>query len=301
MKKSLFAITLLGSTAFYSIANAQTAPETPAPEVNKQQEEENKSELRANFKKIGANITSTNVKNGDRYQNSSVSELSADNETVISGVFDFALEYEAEKYRWDQIAYAKYGRKKTKAVGAAQSVIDENDDEIRFETDYSRKVWKWNEADIGPFGNLGYQTEFTRNKGSEKTQVVRAKSGIKLFNGKYIKSLYIAGVGEYDMTFNPYQEKFAMEVGGEFVYPVRDGVDFKLNGYYRDYMHFSEYHPEDLKYDLNVESSLNVKVVGRLSVSPFVSYRYAESRIAKKAGSNFKIGVSFAYDEIFKL
>ena len=55
-------------------------------------EENNKNGLRANFKRVALEMSSTSVSNAEEYQNSPNSQLSADSETVIKGVFDFVLE-----------------------------------------------------------------------------------------------------------------------------------------------------------------------------------------------------------------
>ncbi|MDD4556304.1 MAG: DUF3078 domain-containing protein [Alphaproteobacteria bacterium] len=265
----------------------ETAPEAP-------------SNLKLNIKRVGIDVVSTEVKNADQYQNSSVAALSADSETNIKGVFDSALEYQQETYRWDNSLYMVYGETKTKPVNG-DKVKNITDDQILLSSDIAYKLWKYEEADVGPFANVGYDTQFKKVGDAPRRKIVRGKSGLKLFNGKYIDNLYIAGVVEHDMTYSQDVEKFAMEVGGRAKYPLREGVDFELEGYYRDYMHFSKYIAEDLKYDLNVTGRMNVTIVNNYKLAPFVSYRYAESRGATKAGSNFTIGLSFNYGNIFDL
>lgn len=304
MNKNLMALAMFGTlTALPAISHAaQTDVKTDEKVVlsETKQENDNPGKLRANFKRLGLEVTSTSVKNGDLYQNSPVSSLSSDSETLVSTVLDFALEYEKDKYRWDNSIYTKYGRKKSKTT-TGKSKVDEKDDEIRFESDYTYKLWKYDNADIGPFANLGYQTEWTRNKNSDRTQIARGKTGIKLFNGKNFSNLYIAAVGEYDMTYETDIKKAAIEIGATAKFPVRDGVNFEVDGYYRNYVSHSDYIYEDFKYDLNLVGRMNVKITNTLTIAPFTSYRYAESRGAGKAGSNFTIGLSGLYTNIFNL
>ena len=256
--------------------------------------------LRVNLKRIALDVSSTEVKNSDQYQNSSVSELSADSESIVKGVFDGALEYEQPKYRWDQKVYLAYGKTKTKPLNAPH-ISNENQDEILLTSEYTHKMWKYEEADVGPFASLGYQTEFTENNNAPRQKIIRGKGGIRLFNGEYFSNLHIAGVGESDQTYSESNEKFAMEIGAEAKYPLREGVDFKFEGYYRDYLHYSRYEGSDLKYDLNLVGRMDVKVIDNISISPFVSYRMAESREATKTGSNFTTGISLSYANIFDL
>ena len=58
------------------------------------EEKSGKSDLRANFRRVALEMSSTEVKNADLYVDSPHSQLSADSKTMIKGVFDFVLEYE---------------------------------------------------------------------------------------------------------------------------------------------------------------------------------------------------------------
>lgn len=256
--------------------------------------------LRANFKRVALDLSSTEVKNAEQYENSPVAALSADSETIVKGVFDFALEYEQPKYTWNQKVYLAYGKTKTKpAYGPRTS--NENQDEILLTTEYTYKMWKYDEADVGPFGSLGYQTEFTENNDAPRQKIVRGQSGIRLFNNDYFTDLHLSVVGESDLTYSDSVEKLGLEIGATAQYPLREGVDFKFEGYYRDYLAYSRYEGTDLKYDLNLVGRMDVKIINNFSLSPFVSYRMAESREATKTGSNFNIGLSLSYANVFQL
>lgn len=255
---------------------------------------------RANFKRVALEMSSTEVKNADQYQDSPVTQLSADSETVIKGVFDFALERETSRSMWENSLLMQYGRTKLRPAEGA-STTNENTDQILFTSDYTHKLWKYKEADVGPFGSLSYDTEFTDNDDSPRRKIIRGKGGIKLFNGIYTKDFYIAAVGESDLTYAQAVNKTAWEIGGTYEYPLRDGVKFQVEGYFRDYLSFSHYQGTDLKYDLNIVSRMDVKLNDTLSLAPFVSYRLAQSRAAEDAGSNFMIGLSLAYSDLFDL
>ena len=286
---------ILLTTAAMLLSFNVYAKEAPKPE-----EITENGNLRLNVRRVALDVSSTEVKNSDQYQNSPVSELSANSETIIRGAVDVALEYEKTQYRWDQRLTMSYGRTKTRPINAP-NVTNENADEILFTSEYTQKMWKYEDADVGPFGSLGYQTEFTENNGSPRQKIVRGRSGIRLFNGKYFSNLSIAAVGESDMTHNPQNEKLAGEIAAEAKYPLREGVEFKFEGYYRNYVSYSRYEPTDLEYDLNATGRMDVKLVGNLSLSPFVSYRLAEARGADSAGSNFTTGISLTYSDLFDI
>lgn len=55
--------------------------------------------LKADFRRVGLELSSTNVTHSREYQNSPVTQLSTDGQTVVKGVFDFLLEYNRDKRR----------------------------------------------------------------------------------------------------------------------------------------------------------------------------------------------------------
>ena len=255
---------------------------------------------RANFKRVALEISGTEVSNAEQYKDSPSTQLNADSETVIKGVFDFALERETAASLWSNSLLMKYG-KTTLRPAEGESTSSENSDQILLTTDYTHKIWTYEEADLGPFASGSYDTEFTDNEDAPRRKIFRGKSGIKLFNGQYTKELYIAAVVESDLTYAQANNKLAWEIGGIYEYPLRDGVKFQIEGYFRDYVTYSHYEGTDFKYDFQITSRMDVKLNDTLSLAPFVSYTRAHSREAKDAGSNFMIGLSLAYSDLFDL
>ncbi len=255
---------------------------------------------RADFRRVALEMSSTSVSNAEQYQNSPNSQLSADSETLLKGVFDFALEYSQPDYQWNNTIFMEYGKTKLKKADGT-TTSSENADKILLTSDYARKMWKYEEADVGPFASLGYQTEFTANTDAPRNKTLRGKGGIKLFNGTYIKEIYAALVEELDMTYTPSDTKTAYEIGIRAEYPLREGVKFQLDSYFRDYFVYSRYVGTDFKYEFNLTSRMDVKIHKDLSIAPYISYFEAQSREAPKSGSNFMIGLSFAYSHLFNL
>ena len=258
--------------------------------------------LNANFRRVGLELSSTEVRHSQDYANSSITQLNADSQTVVKGVFDFALEYETQHFRWDNSVFAEYAKTKLKPANQPADT-NESADKILLSTNYTQKIWDFEEGSIGPFVDGAYQTEFTKNNGN-RLKVLRGKAGLKLFDGKVFKDLYIAGVGEYDMTYDPDVAKSAAEAGFRIEKDLREGVKFSSDGYYRRYLSYSQSKAEtleDLRYDLNVTAHLDVNLYSCLTVGPYVSYRRAHRRGSDVAGSNFMIGLSFSYIDLFNL
>lgn len=256
--------------------------------------------LKFNLRRMGLEMSSTRVKNAREYTASPVSQFNADSQTIIKGVFDSALEYDRYNLNWTNSLFMEYGKTKLKPVDG-ENTTSENADQILLTSEYTHKLWSHKDIDFGPFLSIGYQTEFTDNQDAPRTKINRDKGGIKVFNGKIIKDLYIAGVYEYDMTYADHVSKFAGEVGWRVEYTLRDGVNFASDGYFRKYFSYSEFVAEDLKYDLKATGRMDVNLTGNITFGPYVSYRQGKSRIAPSSASNTVIGVSLTYKDLFNL
>lgn len=247
------------------------------------------------LKKAGLEFSSTSVKNSKEYKDSPNAELSGDSETVTKGIFDFSLIDQQEKFKWDNNLFMEYGKTKLKPK-EGPDVTNETADKILLSTDYARKVWRYWEADVGPFANLAYQTEFKPNDGAPRTKIARATSGIKMFDGPYIKNMYIAGVGEYDFTYSHNKTtKFAYEIGLLAEYPLREGIKFNLDTYFRDYVAYSSYNPKDFKYEFSAKADMMVDIYKGLAIGPYAQYFRAEDRGSKDYGSSTIIGVEASF------
>lgn len=247
------------------------------------------------LKKAGLEFTSTEIKNSEEYADSPNAELSGDSETVTKGIFDFSLINQQEHFKWDNNLFMEYGKTKLKPKDGP-NIENETADKILLSTDYSRKTWQYWDAYIGPFVNLGYQTEFEPNDDAPRTKIVRGMTGLKLFDGTYIESLYAAVVGEYDFTYRDDKtSKLAYEVGLKAVYPLREGVDFNLDTYFRDYVVYSSYNPKDFEYELSVKGNMMVDVYNGLKVGPYIQYFRAQDRGSRKFGSSTIVGVEASF------
>lgn len=281
-----------------TVANIQAAS---AEETAKEDKGiENPVQWKANFKRVALEFSNTSVSNADEYKDSPNAKLSADSESVIKGVFDFALERETGGSLWSNKLLMEYGETRVKPVDG-QTNTTENADKILLTTEYNDKMWKYEDADVGPFASMGYQTEFTANQDAPRTKTFRGMAGLKLFNGAYIKELYGAAVQEWDLTYSDDIKKTAYELGLKAEYQLREGVKFQLDTYFRDYVYFSRYEGTDFDYEYNVTARMDVAMVHNVSLAPYVTYFEAKARNADKKGSNFLVGISLAYANLFNL
>ncbi len=259
------------------------------------------STLVLSIRRIGLEWSKTQVRNSEQYQNSPVSALKADNQDFIKGVFDTALEYNKNRFQWDNSLFMEYGETELKPYNEAPTV-SENADDILLSSNLSYACWDFSGLKLGPTVRGAYDTEFVANDGAPRQNILRTNAGISLFDNAIIKSLYLTGVYEYDFTYAGEQtSKLAAELGWRMEYEVRQGVKFSTNGYYREYLSYSQYVPTDLERDLSAVLRLDTNLWGDLTMGPYVQYRRARARGVEVYGSNFIMGVSFNYITKFGL
>lgn len=285
MKRNL-SLLFLPAFLLTSVAQASEAPEGAGSET---------FGWSANLKKAGIELSSTEVKNSKEYKDSPNSSLSGDSETVTKGIFDFSLTNEQQNYKWENNLFMEYGKTKLKPVDGPD-IENETADKILLSTDYARKSWQYWDAYVGPFANVAYQTEFSPNDDAPRTKIVRGMAGLKMFDGKYIKNLYVAGVGEWDFTYkHDKTTKAAYEIGLEAEYPLREGVTCNLDTYFRDYVAYSSYNPKDFEYEYSAKANMMVDVYNGLAIGPYIQYFRATDRGSRKYGSSTIIGVEASF------
>lgn len=262
---------------------------------------EKTSSLKANLKRLALKYTQNSVTNREEDEN--YPDFSSDEETMISGVFDGNLEYNNANLVWINSLFMEYG--KTKTTEGNTTTSSEKDDQILLTSDYIHKMWNLEQGVVGPFASLGYETEFTtfeEDGENYRTKIVRAKAGIKLYDGTYFKDLYLAAVEEADFTYDDSNMKTAAETGYAFEYQLREGVKFISDGYYRQYFVYDMYKATDYKYELKFNNRLGVALAGGFSLAPFADYHMAKTRGARKSRSDTTVGVALEYhgDYLFR-
>lgn len=264
-------------------------------------EESKQSSLVLNVRRIGMDISKTDVDNAKEYANSPIQALKASSQEYIKGVLDTVLEYKKEKFSWNNGLFMEYGRTKLNPWDE-ESTTNENADKILLSSDGQYSCWEMYGLNFGPMGRAQYETEFTANGGVPRQNLVRSNLGISLFDHDIIKSLYVTGVYEYDFTYtDDTVNKYAAEFGWRLEYEIREGVKLSTNGYYREYLGYSTYIGTDLKRDLSAIARLDTNLWNSFTLGPYIQYRRAKSREADVYASNLLIGISFNYIMKFNL
>ena len=252
-------------------------------------------ELTLDIRRIGLDLSKTDVRHAAVYSDSPIQALKADDQEFIKGVWDTALEYKVNDLKWDNSLFMEYGKTKLKPYDG-ETVVNENADKILLSSDLAWAHWQWGDLKFGPMARAAYETEFQASGVAPRQKVARLSAGLSLFDHPIIKSLYLAGVYEYDFTYSEHKvNKSAIEAGWRLEYEVREGVKLSTNGYYREYLSYSEYVPTDLERDFNAVARMDTNLWGNFTLGPYVQYRRAKARGVDVYGSNFQIGLSFSY------
>lgn len=253
--------------------------------------------------KLSFDFNSTEVKNATEYKDFPQARLNADSQTAIRGFLDASADYYAHRYLWSNELILDYGRTKIRPVDG-ETLTNESADQILFTTGYTQRLWNipnfLGGFELGPFANLGYETEFTKPEDAARKKVLRATAGVKLFEGTYLKSLFAAVVGERDYTYSPTSNKLAWEAGLKIEQPVREGVVAKYEVFFRDYLSESQSNQTDLDYEFSADARLEVQLYKNLYLAPFVSFYTAQAKYFGKRGENLYIGVSLSFSHLFK-
>ena len=259
------------------------------------------SKLQLSVRRIGLDWSKTQVRNSEEYQDSPVSALNATSQDYIKGVFDTILEYTKNRFKWDNSLFMEYGKTTLKPYNEP-ATTDENADKILYSSDLSYACWDFSGLKFGPTVRAAYETQFADSIESPRQNIIRSSAGISLFDHTIIKSLYLTGIHEYDFTYAGAQNsKIGAEFGWRLEYPVRRGVKFSADGYYREYFAYSRYVSTDLERDLSAVLRLDTNLWGDFTMGPYVQYRLARARGAEHYGSNLVLGISFNYITKFLL
>ena len=258
-------------------------------------------ELVLNIRRIGLDLSKTDVRHAYAYQQSPVQALKADDQEFIKGVWDTALEYKFDDLNWDNSLFMEYGKTTLKPYNGDR-VVNENADKILLSSDVAWAHWHFGDLKFGPMARAAYQTEFKASNGAPRQNIFRLNAGLSLFDHPIIKSLYLTGLYEYDFTYTDnVVNKGAVEGGWRLEYELRAGVKFSSNGYYREYLTYSAYENTDLKRDFSADIRMDTNLWGNFTLGPYAQYRRAKSRGADVYGSNFMIGLSFSYIMKYKM
>lgn len=254
------------------------------------------------LKKISLDVNSTDVKNATEYKDFPNSKLSADSQRLVQGYLNLYGDYYANKYVWGNNLLMEYG-KSTIIPEEGERVTSESVDRILLTSAFNCRLWKVDDFlggfEAGPYASLTYQTEFRANNDAARKQALRYASGMKIFDGKFIKNFYLAPFVEREFTRGLASTKLGWETGVQVDQPLREGVKLVYTGTFRNYLSYSTKTDTDIDYELELDARMEVEVFKRFSVAPFINFYTAQARDFGARGQNLYVGVSFSFGHTF--
>ena len=256
------------------------------------------------LKRLAFNLTSTSVRNAQIYDGFADARLTADSQTTLQGGLDFRAEYFGKKYLWSSGVLAEYGKSSIEKADGTK-LTTESADRIIVDTSYTLRLWNVQDFlggfEAGPYISAAYETEFNATGDAPLKKILRGEGGAKLFEGKYLKDLYVSALFEEDFTYSPtHSAKFGWAAGFDIEAPIREGVKAMFKGTWRDYLHESVQQRTDLDYSLELDARMEVLVWKNFSVAPFINYFLAKGKYVHEKGQNVYVGVAFSFSKLFK-
>ena len=258
---------------------------------------------RLNIDNISFQFSNITVNNADKLGAAQNSKLQSTDQTLVQGSGRFASEYYRKEFSMVTSLTLAYG-KLTLRPRTGAAIKNEIANQILAEEEVRYRLWRWNRflggGLVGPFADIGYDTEFAASAGLPLRKIWRGKTGIKLFDGQLLQDFYVAAVMERDHTYADNYTKWAYQTGFKLTVPVRRGVNWTVDGSYRRY-YPNQLRLSDLKEELELNSRLGVDLFSNLRVSPFVSFYQAEGAFSEVTAYNLLFGISLEYSKLFKL
>lgn len=248
------------------------------------------------LRRISSNISSTSIKNQNAYADFSDSRIKSNSQFIMLGAFNMGFDFYAPRHVVFNTITADYGR--TIITPENKKRVDNTSiDRILLSTDYTHRIWYIPSFaggfEVGPYVKLNYQTGFDNPQ-----QILRFNSGIKLFDGVYLKDFHLNAFGEKDFALTTNSENFGWESGLTLEYALKESKFYFFTNF-RHYLYSSAPQSYNPLYQLEAEVRLDSKIYKKLSVAPFIKYYALQGRHIPTTGSNLFMGFSLAFGYTF--
>ncbi len=266
---------------------------------------EQKSLWRINLRNLSLLMINTEVRGNGNFGGVSDSQINTSGQTLIQGSGKVFSELFMGRTRLDLGASADYGKVTVRPANQPK-LVSESADQLIFESEFKQETGSYRSflgsGKLGPFANLAYDTEFSRQTGVAFRKIVRGKTGLKLFEGTIVQEFYAAFVGEQNYTNTPAKTNYAVETGYRVNMLIpRTALTLSSEGNYRNFAYSRSDTAADLKQRLELYAKLSTKLYGDIVLSPFVKYFMATGKLFSGTAVNTTIGVTIDYAHLFKL
>ncbi|WP_147288341.1 hypothetical protein [Helicobacter anseris] len=252
--------------------------------------------------RISLNLSSTSIQNQTNYEKFSNTHFKGDSQIVAESSLLFHSNYYAKHFVIFNTIFSEYGRNIIYPTDG-KKIDNTTLDRIIISSDYTQKIWDfqhlWGGFDMGPYAQISYQTQFIKQSGFNRTQILRFNTGLKLFDGKYLKNFYISLFGEEDFTYKNPRQSFGFNTGINLQYNFNPNV--KLVNYLNFKQYFLNNYPLQLSPELELEWNIRAEsaIFKHFSIAPFFSFYLLKGKYFEKPATNIMLGISLIYGQTF--
>lgn len=259
---------------------------------------------RLNLRELSLEFASTQVEGTRGFSQVRDARVQAINQLYTAAAARLFSELYWNRWRWDTGFTGNYGRITLRPPGSPP-IVNTTKDQLIVETEARHRTWSMSKESlrpsVGPFLNIAYDTEFVKPENRPKREFVRYKSGLKLFDGSWLKEFYAGGLAESDYSAGSPGSRFGYASGLALEKTIPGTpVHVKAEASYAEFARSSRDTAADLKRRLDINVRLNVPLMRDLRLSPFVSYYLFEGAKVRATGYNILFGVSLDYSRLWK-
>ncbi len=285
---------------FLGIYFLQSAPLLPFVQA-KADINQDKVGWEVDLSRISLNFSQSSLTNQVPYKGFSDSNLKGSSQLGLQFFLNLDGNLYAPRYVVFNSIYAEYGFTQIQQANKT-NIINKNLDKLLFSTDYTQRVWDFDWGfetfEIGPYIRSSYQTEFNPTPKIGRRHIVNYMAGAKLFDGKYIKSLYIDFFGEHDFNINTQLNGMGVEIGISLEYKLNSSIRWTYTMNLKKYL-FNDKNSKILPdYQFLMETKIETKLFKSLSVSPLLRYYVLKAEDIKEPASNLLLGVSLNFGKV---
>ena len=257
--------------------------------------------LEIDLNRIAVNFTQSSLSNQNLYTAFSDSNLRGNSQLSTQFFLTLNVNYYANRFVIFNSLISEYGFTQIRQNDSS-FVTNKNLDKILFSTDYTQRVWDFDfgfeSFELGPYIKLSYQTEFQPTINIGRRHIINYLGGVKLFDGKYIKSLYLDLFAEHDLNRATQFSGGGYEFGFSAEYKLNSGVKFLYSMNFKQYFFNSSESKIKPSYQFLIEARMEANLFKSFSMSPNLRYYVLKAENIDIAASNFLVGVSINFGKV---
>lgn len=268
---------------------------------------EQKIGWQVDLRRISLNFSSTSLRNQELYSVSADTRLQGDSQMIAQGYLNLGMDYYTPNFVIFNTLLAEYGQTIIFPANAP-SVSNKNLDRILLSSDYTQRIWEFEEFlgiprlyfELGPHSKVSYQTEFVASNEFGRRQIVRANAGVKIFSGMVLKDFALTMFGEKDFNTSTNAQSFGLELGFALEKQFKNGGKFAYSMHARDYLYNINSNEYDPKYYLELEVRYDLNLYKKITIAPFFKLYMLQGKYFDRSGSNIMTGLVFSFGQMLR-